>query len=327
MTRPRVSVITPAYNVAPYIGRCIESVQAQTLTDWEMVIVDDASTDDTVAVVERYLTDSRIKLLRNEQNMGAGYTRNRALEQAQGEWIAVLDSDDWYAPQRLERLVAFAQEMQADMVADLQTYVTPAGKVFMVGWCVHGKTPRRPRYYTPEQVIRYHPSMKPLIRGDFIRQKGIRYASHIRQSQDYAFYVEILIKGARFALLPEAMYFYQIRPQSITTDYGRNVAQFWLSCEYLCALPETTPAIRKTLLKSFRYRKSWMLYPAFANALKRRQWRRAFSLWRESPLIFWHWLRQLPAALHRRLFAMEQMYDPWREASQPSPDASPTSKC
>jgi succinoglycan biosynthesis protein ExoO len=175
--------------------------------------------------------------------------------------LPVLDSDDWYAPQRLERLVAFAQAMQADMVADLQTYVTPTGKVFMVGWCVHGKIPRRPRYYTPEQVIRYHPSMKPLIRGDFLRQKGIRYASHIRQSQDYAFYVEVLIRGARFALLPEAMYFYQIRPQSITTGYGLGVEQFWLSCEYLCALPETTPAIRKTLLRNFRYRKSWMLYP------------------------------------------------------------------
>ena len=217
--------------------------------------------------------------------------------------------------------------MQADMVADLQTYITPAGKVFMVAWCLHGKTPRRPRFYTPEQVIRYHPSIKPLIRSEFIHRNGIRYAAHIRQSQDYAFYVEILIKGARFALLPEAMYFYQIRPQSITTDYGRNIEQFRLSCEYLCALPETTPAIRKILLKSFHYRKSWMLYPEFASALKRRQWRHAFCLWRESPLVLWHWLRQLPAALYRRLFATNQMYDPWSETSCPSADNSPAAKC
>lgn len=97
-SRPVVSVITPAYNVAPYIGQCIESVQAQTLPDWEMIIVDDASTDDTVAVVQQYLGDPRIRLLCNVQNLGPGGTRNRALEAAQGEWVAVLDADDWIAP-------------------------------------------------------------------------------------------------------------------------------------------------------------------------------------------------------------------------------------
>jgi Glycosyltransferases involved in cell wall biogenesis len=116
---PKVSVITPAYKAARYIGQAIESVQAQTLTDWEMIIVDDASPDETTQVVQRYLDDPRIQLLQNEQNMGAGYTRNRALDVAQGEWIAVLDADDWYAPQRLEKLVRFAEEWGVEMAADL----------------------------------------------------------------------------------------------------------------------------------------------------------------------------------------------------------------
>lgn len=301
--RPTVSVITPAYNVAPYIGRCIESVLAQTLTDWEMLIVDDASTDETVTIVERYLEDPRIKLLRNEQNMGAGYTRNRALENAQGEWIAVLDADDWYAPQRLERLVTFATCMQAEMVADLTFRVTEAGKVVTKAWSTYGKNPRKPRYYTVEEVIRCHPSFKPLIQAEFIHRHAIRYASHIRQSQDYAFYVEILIKGARFALLPEPMYFYLIHPHSITATHAHRYDQFYLTCEYLCQLPETSDRIKRLLWRSFRRRKSFILYPLFAAALKQRDWRAAWGTLQEEPAVLWRWLEYLPAAVYRRLRA------------------------
>lgn len=112
---PKVSVITPAYNVEPFIAQCIESVQAQTLQDWEMIIVDDCSTDGTVAFVEHYLEDPRIKLFRNLQNMGVGYTRNCALDHAQGEWIAVLNSDDWFKsiPSAIYRRV-FARDKLVD---------------------------------------------------------------------------------------------------------------------------------------------------------------------------------------------------------------------
>lgn len=79
---PKVSVITPAYKAARYIGHAIESVQAQTLTDWEMIIVDDASPDETAEVVKRYLDDPRIKLIRSERNRGECGARNLALEAA-----------------------------------------------------------------------------------------------------------------------------------------------------------------------------------------------------------------------------------------------------
>lgn len=308
--RPVVSVIMPAYNVAPYIGRGIESVLAQTLTDWEMIIVDDGSTDETVAVVKRYLSDPRIKLLCNEQNMGAGYTRNRALENAQGKWIAVLDSDDWYAPERLERLVAFAQQMQAEMVTDLSVHVTEQGEVLRIAWSTFGKNPCKPRFYSVEEVIRYHPAFKPLIRSEFIHRHAIRYPPHIRQSQDYAFYMEILIKGARFALLPEPMYFYVVRPRSITATYAAHYDQIRLSCDYLCQLPESSKRIERLLIRSFKYRKSLTLYPHFAAALKQRAWQAAWSVLREEPAVIWRWLEHLPGAIYRRVFARDQLKRP-----------------
>jgi succinoglycan biosynthesis protein ExoO len=188
---PKVSVITPAYKAARYIGQAIESVQAQTLTDWEMIIVDDASPDETTQVVQRYLDDPRIQLLQNEQNMGAGYTRNRALDAAQGEWIAVLDADDWYAPQRLEKLVRFAEEWGVEMAADLLVRVQDDGTVLDIRWSTYGTNPKKPRVYTAAEVIKVHPAFQPIVTRRFLAEKQIRYQEPIKKSQDYAFQAEI----------------------------------------------------------------------------------------------------------------------------------------
>jgi succinoglycan biosynthesis protein ExoO len=234
--------------------------------------------------------------------MGAGYSRNCALENATGRWIAVLDSDDWYAPQRLERLVAFAQQMQAEMVTDLSARISEEGHILGAAWTTFGKNPRQPRCYTVEEVIRFHPAFKPLIEADFLRRHGIRYPEHIRQSQDYAFCMEILIKGARFAVLPEPLYFYRVRSHSsITATYARGYDQIQLSCEYLCQLPQTTPHLQRLLRKSFRYRKSLAIYPRFSLAVKQRNWKQVWQCLREEPTVFLRLIESLPGALYRRL--------------------------
>jgi glycosyltransferase involved in cell wall biosynthesis len=315
VSRPMVSVITPAYNVAPYIGQCIESVQAQTLSDWEMLIVDDASTDETPAVVQRYLDDPRLRYLRNEQNLGPGDARNRALDAARGEWIAVLDADDWIVPERLERLVAFAQAQGVEMVADLQVYWTEWESVYHVGWATYARPPKRPCKYSVEAIIRAHPAFKPLIRADFLNRHSIRYAAHIRKSQDYAFYLESLIKGARFALLPQPMYYYRVHRDTVTTRYDALVEEH-KSLEYLLGLPETTPCQAKWLQRAFRRRKAYILYPQFAASVKRGAWKDAYQLFRCAPRVGWLLITGLPGALYRRLFDREKLIDPWRETIQ-----------
>lgn len=105
---PQVSIITPTYNCARFITETIKSVQAQTFTDWEMIISDDCSTDGTYKVVEPYLqSDNRIKYICNEKNSGAAITRNNALKVAKGRWIAFLDSDDLWMPEKLEHQIQF----------------------------------------------------------------------------------------------------------------------------------------------------------------------------------------------------------------------------
>ncbi len=105
-----VSIITPSYNTAKYIAETIKSVQAQTYTNWEMIIVDDCSTDNTDVVVAGFLSDTRIRYLKNSKNSGAAVSRNYALREAKGKWIAFLDSDDLWLPEKLERQIAFMQQ-------------------------------------------------------------------------------------------------------------------------------------------------------------------------------------------------------------------------
>ena len=104
-----VSIIMPAYNCGRFIKESIDSVLAQTYTNWELLIVDDCSTDNTKAIVSTY-DDKRIRYMRNPQNMGAALTRNKALREAKGRYIAFLDADDMWLPEKLERQIAFMQD-------------------------------------------------------------------------------------------------------------------------------------------------------------------------------------------------------------------------
>lgn len=106
MTNDLVSIITPVYNCATFLREAIESVRAQSYPNWEMIIVDDASSDGSLACAESF-GDPRIRCLRNEVRSGAAVSRNRALREAQGRWVAFLDADDIWAPHKLEHQLAF----------------------------------------------------------------------------------------------------------------------------------------------------------------------------------------------------------------------------
>ena len=104
-----VSIIMPSWNTAKFIGETIQSVKNQTYTNWELLIVDDCSTDNTDEIVASF-KDDRIRYFHNEKNSGAALTRNKALREAKGEWIAFLDSDDLWAPTKLEHQINFMKK-------------------------------------------------------------------------------------------------------------------------------------------------------------------------------------------------------------------------
>lgn len=106
-----VSIIMPSYKCGKFIKESISSVQNQTYPNWELIIADDCSNDGTVDVVQNMIaSDNRIKLFVNSSNSGAAVSRNKALREAKGRWIAFLDSDDLWEPEKLERQIKFMEE-------------------------------------------------------------------------------------------------------------------------------------------------------------------------------------------------------------------------
>lgn len=112
-----VSIIVPVYKAAPYIAETIEMVRRQTYQNWELILVDDHSPDDSAKIIQSMIQETEpIRLIRKEQNEGAARARNTGIEQAKGRYIAFLDADDVWLPQKLERELIFMKDKQAAFV-------------------------------------------------------------------------------------------------------------------------------------------------------------------------------------------------------------------
>ena len=107
---PKVSIVVPVYNAGKYIEESINAVKRQSYENWELILVDDCSTDDSIAVIEKFLGDERIKLFRQEKNQRAAAARNRGIDEAAGKYIAYLDADDIWDEHKLGKQVEFMEE-------------------------------------------------------------------------------------------------------------------------------------------------------------------------------------------------------------------------
>ncbi|WP_374468800.1 glycosyltransferase family 2 protein [Phenylobacterium sp.] len=221
--RPLVSVVTANYNGASYLAEAVRSVLGQTLADLELIVVDDRSTDDSLRVIDEAAAgDPRVRVLVQPQNGGPGAARNRALAEARGRWIAVFDSDDLMAPDRLERLVARAEGDGADIVVDnldvFQDGSLTRGKPFLAGraWTqprsiglaeyVHAA-----RMYAKTPGLGY---LKPLFRAEPV--KAARYREALRIGEDYDLVVRLLAQGLTLRFEPAVMYRYRKHGTSIS---------------------------------------------------------------------------------------------------------------
>ena len=212
-TAPRVSVILPAYNAAAHLRRAVDSALAQTMADLEIVIVDDASTDATLEIAGRIAAqDSRVRVLHNERNSGPSVSRNRAIAAARGEWIAILDADDSWFPERLERMLADAGD--ADVVSD--DLYTVRGALFKPEEPVlrsmlqeAGFKITRPRRLDIRDLVRYELALlKPIIRRSFLGRHELSYDPTLLRAHDFYLYFDILAQGGRWLQLPEGYYLY-----------------------------------------------------------------------------------------------------------------------
>ncbi len=223
----KVSIIVPVYNAETTISAAVASLQAQTMRDWEVIIVDDTSTDATPEVLRRIsFGDPRIRIVRNAVNLGPAGSRNVGLRMAQGDWVALLDADDCFHSTRLATLLSLGEQADADMVADnlvLYNETDASTQVlfdrskfptarFMpfqefVESCYFGEgTPQRSGYVF----------MHPIVRRAFLECHQLSYEPQARNGEDFLFYLDCLSAGARWLVTPEAMYSYCIHDGSMT---------------------------------------------------------------------------------------------------------------
>jgi len=152
---PKVSVIVPVYNVEQYIGRCIESIQKQTLTDWELILIDDCSPDNSIDIIQEYANkDSRIIVKRHDINHGPMIARRWGDKIASGEYITYCDGDDMFPDNALELLYNAAVETGADIVSGNMTYFSTNGAQKVLKSCLN---------YGNDKVSTF----KSLLRGEF----------------------------------------------------------------------------------------------------------------------------------------------------------------
>lgn len=218
---PAVSIITPAWNAAEYIGSTLESVRAQTFTDWEMVVVDDGSTDATAAIVEHHATlDSRIRLIR-QVNAGPSAARNHAMRVSRGLFFTFLDSDDLWLPDFLEaQLGVFERHPGTGLVT---------GTAFYLGGPFDGQ-PTRALASGPPRVL----PMTELIADEhaiFImtvfRRAVFDTVGDMDESQwaseDYDFWLRAAGAGFIVRLNPRPLGRYRVRGGSLSHDRGRMI--------------------------------------------------------------------------------------------------------
>lgn len=309
---PEVSVIMPAYNTKAYIARAIASALNQSLTNIEVIVVDDASTDGTAEAARRF-QDERVRVFVNDQNMGAAGARNRALREARGNWIAVLDSDDWYAPERLERLLQVARAEQADMVADDLYYVqdgsdTPLST--LIQGSGHAITEIRrvdPVFFVETDIYGQqglHLGLsKPLMRRQFLIEHGIEYDLSLRLGQDFWLYLNCLINGARYFLVPEPYYYYRFRPNSLVQqskiarlDGYCRAAQSFLQKEEV----KRNLRLVRSLSNNLAVFKRSRAYYRVVEPLKQKQHFKALIAAVQNPYFFVHFPGQISKILQRR---------------------------
>ena len=307
-----VSVIIPAYNTEQYIGKAILSALNQTLRNIEVIVVDDCSTDNTVKVVQSF-KDPRLKLLLNQENLGAGGARNRAIEVAQGKWIAVLDSDDWYAPQRLEVLANIAEREKVDFIAD-DSYLIEDG--MSTPWstiiCESGVEISSIQQFNAAEFIltdiEGRPGLrlgftKPLFSKQFLQQNNIKY-ENIRVTQDFWFDMQCFLHGAKFFLVPEPYYFYRARPGSLVStnkiarmkEECEAIARFYQHSDYLERHPEVLAALKLKMKETCL----WLDYYSVVEPLKQGEVLVGLRKILSKPATIRHSIANLPKLIARR---------------------------
>lgn len=235
MNNPKISVIVPVYNVEKYLSRCIESVLAQTFTDFELLLIDDGSTDSSGKICDKYaMSDSRIRVFHKE-NGGVASARQLGVDKAKGVYSIHTDSDDWVEPNMLEEMYLKILETRADMViADFYSDVDNQVRY------IQQRTNKIKSAEILNEILvskLFGALWNKLIRHSLYRDYSVRFIPCINCCEDVLVLVQLLLLNIKVTFLHEAFYHYDSQnSNSITRNFKRST--FLTQCLYVEALKE-----------------------------------------------------------------------------------------
>lgn len=210
--QPLVSIITPMYNSEKFILKTIESIVNQTYTNWELILIDDGSTDNTIKIVEDFKSKyANIKLLQNDTNLGAAKSRNKAILEAKGDYIAFLDADDVWKPNKLEVQIQFMQTHNCDVSFSSYEQIDENGK---------------PLYKLVQALpkLTYNKYLKTNYIGNLTgmynaKALGKITSPDLRKRQDWLLWLAAIKKSGKSALgIQESLAYYRVRDNSISSN-------------------------------------------------------------------------------------------------------------
>lgn len=304
--QPKVSVVIPAYNAEHTIERAIRTVLDQTAPPYEVIVVDDASTDRTREVVEALAAEAPcISLIASSPNAGPAHCRNLGFRAAKGDWIAIQDADDAWRPDRLEKMLAAAHEHSADLVADnMLFYDVGCDEIIRTGFSTaHGL-----RWITALDLFEQdgqlgaefgYGLLQPIFRKAFLTDHGLAYGS-LRYGEDMVFLAQVLFAGARAVLIPDPLYICTTRvgeKSGVKNPHSKSIPRFDLIADQIDALKaaHAASAPDKTLQAMAKLAARYRVVHALNLARQKRE--QAGPVWYllhvcARPALFAHFVRQ-----------------------------------
>lgn len=215
-----VSIIMPLYNASNYIGNTIKCIQAQTYCNWELIVVDDLSTDNSAELVSKFASqDSRIKLFKQNKNQGAAMARNRAVKESNGKFLAFLDSDDIWVPDKLTRQINFMKTNNQSFTCSYY------GKIDEDGNNLH-YTVKAKRIVTYNRLLLHNIGNSTVIYNKEVL--GKTYIPNIRKRNDYLMWLTVIKKAQRIICIPEVLTFHRLRAESLSSKKMSLFKYHWL---------------------------------------------------------------------------------------------------
>ena len=211
MQNALVSIITPCYNCEQYVHEMVQSVQNQTYENWELIVVDDASTDESVAIIENYASnDHRIKVIRLKKNRGTGIARNTALEYATGKYISFLDADDLWKPNKLETQVNFLLINDLPFTFSYYECINEDGKALNI-------TVEAPKTLSYRQLFfcNYVGNLTGIYDVDYFGKISI---CNTRKRQDWIMWLTVLQRLKVAQPVPQSLAYYRVRHNSLSAS-------------------------------------------------------------------------------------------------------------